>query len=76
MVGAGGAGSGATGTITAYNPLTRAVTASGITSTDATTTYELTAGTCTAQAAARSTAGSDTGKWKVSLSLSLARALS
>ena len=53
VVSGGGSGSAA---ITAYNPLTRVITAT-IASTDDTTVYTLTAGTCTAQAAARVTAG-------------------
>ena len=49
----GGGGAGGTGTIATYDPLTRVITAAGVASTAAASTYELTAGTCAAQFAAR-----------------------
>ena len=44
----GGGGVGGTGTITTYDALTRVITAAGVGSTAAGSTYELTAGTCAA----------------------------
>ena len=49
----GGGGAGGTGTIATYNPLTRVITAAGVGSTAAASTYELTAGTCAATFAAK-----------------------